>query len=226
MQTRFFLKGTNLVVYDIGAAKGNFTTMMAKMSKVGKIYAFEPLPESFKKLENRSRPYSKIDCFNLALGNTNGKSHIYESDHPDSSSLLPFGELNKIEFPNIRRNQKREIQVARLDDLVKEQQLSLPNFVKIDVQGFENLVLIGGENTIRHAQYCMLEMSLLPLYEGSPLFDDLYQMMKNFGFAFKGVLDQIVGKSGQILQIDCIFENNTNPKNALAFIKNDKTSYS
>jgi FkbM family methyltransferase len=59
-----------------------------------------------------------------------------------------------------------QVQVVRLDDFVHEKQLPLPDVVKFDVQGYEDRILKDVANTITHAAFVFLEMSLVPLYEG------------------------------------------------------------
>jgi len=39
---------------------------------------------------------------------------------------------------------RKEIQVRRLDDFIKEQKIEHIDFVKIDVEGVEKEVLVGG----------------------------------------------------------------------------------
>ncbi|MFN8465859.1 MAG: FkbM family methyltransferase [Caldilineaceae bacterium] len=51
--------------------------------------------------------------------------------------------------------------------------LEVPYMVKIDVQGFEDKVLLGGELTIRHASMLIIETSFQVLYEGQALFGDV-----------------------------------------------------
>ena len=75
------------------------------------------------------------------------------------------------------------------------------------VQGFEDQVLQGGRETMGQAGYCLLEMSFRPLYEGSPVFDDIYRQMRELGFRLIGIVDILKGKSGLPLQVDAIFEN-------------------
>jgi FkbM family methyltransferase len=201
------LQGENLVVYDIGAAKGFVASCLAKLPNVASIHAFEPIPDVYQELESYTRSFNKIQCHNVALGRTPGAALMNISKRTNSSSLLPMAQTHIEQFTDTEITKQISVPVARLDDYVQQQLLPLPDLVKIDVQGFEKQVLEGAATTIHHAKYCILEMSFQPLYDGSPLFDDIYQLMRQLGFKLVGVADPLVGKDGKQFQVDGIFEN-------------------
>jgi len=209
------LADDNLVVYDIGAASGKVSCCLAKLPNVTAIHAFEPNPEVFVKLAERMRPYPHMQCHNVALSDDAGIMTMHISRSTDSSSLLPMAELHRTEFPGTDISHQVQVRVVRLDDYVSQVSLPQPHLVKIDVQGYEDRVLRGGEDTLRQAKYCVLEMSLQPLYEGSPLVDDIYQQMRAMGFRLIGFAGDLKGRSGQQLQVDGIFENERVYGNAL-----------
>ena len=194
-----------MVVYDIGANTGVFSSAVAKLSNVSTVYAFEPIPEVYERCVQHLGPFPHAHCYNVALGDMNQQAGIFVSEFTPSSSLLPMAPLHQAEFPYTARVIRQEVQVVRLDDFVLEHQLQPPYFVKIDVQGFEDRVLRGGEQTIKSAKYCMIEMSLVPLYETSVLFDDIYHQMRELGFQLMGFVDEAIGKSGRMLQVDGLF---------------------
>ena len=204
-ELRSVLLGEGLVVYDVGASTGNVTAMLAKLGNVSAVYAFEPIPEVFSKLQRRVQNFPHVQCFNVALGDVNESATFYQSEATDSSSLLPMTAPHRTEYPYTARAVERTVEVVRLDDFVSQHRLALPDVIKIDVQGFEDRVLSGGERTIRRARYCVLEMSLEPLYEGSVLFHDLYERLRGWGFEFAGFAGASTGQSGQMLQVDGVF---------------------
>jgi FkbM family methyltransferase len=201
------LQGKNLVVYDIGAAKGYVSQCLAKLNNVLKVYAFEPIPDVFDHLKAQVKDIPKIYCYNVALGDFSGPSVINISKKSDSSSLLSMANLHTDQFSDTEITHQQEINVVRLDDFIYQHQLPQPDLIKIDVQGFEKNVIEGGYETLKKAKYCVLEMSFKPLYEGSPLFDDIYRLMTDLGFSLIGFSSPLIGKSGDYLQVDGIFEN-------------------
>lgn len=201
------LRAHGTVVYDIGAATGNYATAYAKVSTVSEVIAFEPLSGSYAELERRARQASNIRCFHLALGDENGSLDLHRSAWPDTSSFLPVGKWIRDEIPRAAEIEGNEtVSVARLDDVVVEHQLPTAHVVKIDVQGFEDRVIRGGEKTLRAARACVVEVSFDALYEGSPLFDDVYALMRDLGFRLSGLDGSLTSSSGELLQADAVFE--------------------
>jgi len=79
-------------------------------------------------------------------------------------------------------------------------------FIKIDTQGYEDLVLKGACETIKKATGLQLEVSLVPLYEGQTLYADIIDKMKTFGFNIWGLSTVLIDtKTGRLLQVDAVF---------------------
>ena len=213
VEREFYLKfrptlgGDDLVVYDIGASVGVVSVCLAKLPNVKAIHAFEPIPASFEALSKLVGGCPQVQCHQVALSDEAGIRTMCLSRSADSSSLLPLTDLGLAEFPGTETDNRIQVRVTRLDDYVRELSLPQPNLIKIDVQGFEDRVLRGGPITIRKAKYCVIEMSMLPLYEGSPLFDDIYKTMRGMGFQLIGFAGDLKGISGRQLQADGIFVN-------------------
>ncbi len=72
LQLRWALMGSDLVVYDIGAASGVLSGCLAKLANVRAVHAFEPIPSAFAQLSARMRPYPHVTCHNVAVGESNG----------------------------------------------------------------------------------------------------------------------------------------------------------
>jgi FkbM family methyltransferase len=207
---RSALVGNNLVVYDIGAANGTTAKCFAKLKQISSIHAFEPIPASYQELAAVSRQFVKIECYQVAMGNITGEKTLYLNNFVNASSLLSPSNLLQKEVIGVNITDKIQIQVVRLDEYVREKSLPIPHLIKIDVQGYEKEVIAGGIDTISKAKYCFMEMSFQSLYDGSPLFGDVYPIMVDLGFRLVGVSSPMIGKSGTPLQIDGLFVNQQN----------------
>ena len=80
-------------------------------------------------------------------------------------------------------------------------------YMKIDVQGFEMLVLKGAEKILNQVVALELELSLAQLYQGGPLFIDMLKYMEELGFMVVS-LNHVFSdaKTDQLLQVDGIFK--------------------
>lgn len=199
-------------VLDIGANAGQFAELARWHCPAATIVCFEPLSECVRELQAKWGDDPRTRIVPVALGSRTGESVIHRSQFSPSSSLLPMGALHRAEFPHTAQTVEETIQLRRLDDLAPELDLQLPIVAKIDVQGYESEVLAGGAATLRRCAAVILELSNAPLYDGQPLFHDVYLRMRELGFAYRGNIDQLHSPAdGRILQFDGLFENSTLP---------------
>ena len=170
------------------------------------LISFEPLQEPFAKLTERFKGQPNFRAIRCALGEKAGQHEIHHNEFAPSSSLLPMAELHKQSFPFAVKEKTEMIEVRRLSDVVRELDLRDPLLLKLDVQGFEDKVIAGGEDVVARAKIIIIEVSFQPLYEGGPLFDDVYRLLKEHGFTYNGNFEQLFSpKDGRILQADAIF---------------------
>lgn len=193
-------------VVDIGAHKGEFARIMRKALPSAQIISFEPLAETFQELTASMKRDANFKAFNVALGETDGRMEMHKNEWTQSSSLLPMAELHKQVFTNTRNETPEEIEIRRLDDLMRGMTLRPEILVKMDTQGYEDKVILGGEEVISKARLIVVETSFQTLYEGQPLFDDIYQLLKARGFSYAGNSSQLLSPiDGTIMQVDAVF---------------------
>lgn len=198
-------------IIDIGANKGQFASRFRLLFPSAQIYSFEPIPDVFNILCDRFKNDRNFKGFNLALGEIVGTFDFFQNDFSDSSSLLKMNSYHKECFPKTQNELLIKIPVETLDHLASnELELTSQILVKIDVQGFEKMVILGGIETIKKASVLIVEVSFKELYENQVYFDSIYSLLKDLGFSYMGNYDQMISpKDGSILQADAIFLNNT-----------------
>lgn len=193
-------------VLDIGANVGDFSYTIRPVLPDAQIYAFEPLPDSYRLILEHLQGAAKFDAFNVGLGDQAGELEFQRSSFSASSSFLKMAELHKSAFPFSADNTAVKVRVERLDDFASQLTLIEPMLVKIDVQGYEGHVLRGGQETIRQASVVIVETSFEQLYEGQPLFPDVNRMLTEWGFTYLGGLDQFGDPhDNRPLQQDSVF---------------------
>jgi len=192
-----WLKGMNIrTILDIGANTGQFATLIHEVLPEAMIYSFEPLEDCYNELEKRMRKVNNFEAFNVALTDINGELEFHRNEHSPSSSALSMTDLHKHNYPYAAKDNLIKVQSIRLDDVAKDLKIKDDLLIKIDVQGFEDKVIAGGENTIRQAAIMIIETSFQVLYAGQPLFEDIYDLLKQ-DFRYMGSW----GKS-RISQVD------------------------
>ena len=195
-------------VLDIGAYVGRYAETIHALLPRARIYSFEPLGDCFRQLEQRADRIPLLTALNYGLGDEAGEHSIQHHSFAPSSSLLKMTSLHERAFPGSAESQAVVIKLNRLDEVAEGFELPLPMLVKIDVQGFEDRVLRGGERTIREAKAIITETSFVPLYEGQPLFSDIRRQLTGWGFVYAGSVGQIRSRTtGEVLQEDSLFLN-------------------
>jgi FkbM family methyltransferase len=193
-------------VLDIGASVGDFAFTIRPLLPDAQIYSFEPLPDCYQLMLDHLKGAAKFEAFNLALGEQSGELEFQRSGHSPSSSFLKMAASHKTAYPASADNRAVQVRMERLDDLAARLVLTEPMLVKIDVQGYEDHVLRGGQQTMQRASAVIIETSFEPLYEDQPLFSDVYSWLAAQGFTYVGGLDQLCDPYDQRpLQQDGLF---------------------
>ncbi len=134
---------------DVGANIGTLAlTASGIVGSAGKVYAIEPHPRTFLSLKRNIalNKRNNITSINVALGADSGT--ILFSDRADDSqnAVIDSSEL---------QSQFLEVPVRRMDDLpLGKAPITL---LKIDVEGYEKLVLEGGKETLARTSCIYLE---------------------------------------------------------------------
>jgi len=121
-------------IVDIGANIGLYSLLLAELAgPTGQVFAFEPEPQLYRALQNncRSNQTANISTVNCALGSAPGQVAFFRSVFNSGDNRL--GGLGW-------KGQGLEVEMARLDDVLPNHQV---DFIKMDVQGFEQQVLKG-----------------------------------------------------------------------------------
>jgi FkbM family methyltransferase len=193
-------------VIDVGANTGQFSRHIRQVLPDVAIYAFEPLPDCFEALKASFSGDSLVTVFDIGLGDSVGAQTFERNQFSPSSSFLKVTKAHTDPFPYTANTSFVTVQVNRLDEVMKSQVVKPPLLFKIDAQGFEERVLRGGEETARMSAVILVETSFVELYEQQPLFDDIYVLLKNWGFTYEGPFDQLRDpRTGKILQEDSVF---------------------
>jgi FkbM family methyltransferase len=202
-------------ILDVGANRGQFAEFLASRFPNAHIYSFEPLPNTFADLSNlaenmRNKKKQRVDVFNLALGEEEKVIEIIcHEDHTPSSSFLQTTEFLEGMYPLTKKQLPISVKMTTLDRWRKEQQIELEPeiLIKVDVQGFEDRVIKGGEETFGMAKACILEMNIDQLYKDQASCKDLFLLLYNLGYHYAGNLDQSFAFASDmhVISVDAIF---------------------
>lgn len=132
----------NDLCFDIGANIGNKTETFIKYSD--KIICIEPQSNCALIIKNKFINNPNVVIVNKGCGPNIGKSILFISNQYNTLSTMSekFIETTKKErFNGVSWDSSIEVDVTTLDALIDE--YGLPNFCKIDIEGYEPEVLKG-----------------------------------------------------------------------------------
>jgi FkbM family methyltransferase len=189
----------------VGAHDGKMASEIDDAFPHRRFFLIEPAPSTFKKLIETVSSRPNIKCVNIAAGSQDSTLDLFVDDFSAASSLLPYTNAAIHEFPFLGQGKKTEVRVKKLDDILQQHGVNETDLLIIDVQGYEDEVLAGAQNTLKISKAVMIELSLQDLYLASSTFDSVYQALVGKGFHLRHLLNPARGSGQSILQIDGVF---------------------
>jgi FkbM family methyltransferase len=187
-----------LTIFDIGACEGEDTIRYARLFPRSRVYAFEPLPANQQLIRTNFACYGvhNAELVPLALSDRSGEAVFHvSSGRPEdlfagqnwnygnkSSSLLPPANVKPM-YGWIEFKQAILVQTGTLDEFCRARGIAGVDFIHMDVQGAECLVLAGAEAMLRHVTAIWLEVSEQALYRGQALRTGIERVLRKHGFA-------------------------------------------
>ena len=143
-----------MVFYDIGANNGFFSIIGAKVvGPEGAVYAIEPLPLNIRQIKHNVElnDFQNIHVHQIAMGGENGTAKLSVSANSGMSRLEDLNDSPAPDWLNTVT-----VELRTLDSLIGENCLRDPDFIKIDAEGAETMILKGAVNTIQRCHPFML----------------------------------------------------------------------
>ena len=142
--TNFFLRyiKSGMTCIDVGAHIGSYSMLLAELvSDSGHIYCFEPTPWTYELLRKNTMPYKNITLENLGVAQENRT--VSFTDYGPGYGAYNSGNVHGTDIDNTQRGTQIKIQCTSLNDYYKKNEMSPPDIIKIDSEGFEYEVLVG-----------------------------------------------------------------------------------
>lgn len=199
------------IIFDIGANTGQFAQSVRKGGYKGQIVSFEPLSDAWIELKkNANNDSNWLIHERVAIGNSNGEIKINISNNSVSSSVLPMLKQHSSAASDSVYIAEETVPIVTFDSIASQYLNNESNiFLKIDTQGFEWEVLEGAKNTLHLVNGVIVELSLVPLYDGQRLWKDIINKLENEGFTLWALQEVFTDpNTGQSLQFDGIFIKN------------------
>lgn len=170
-------------LFDVGARRG-FHPIFNNFKPIVKI-GFEPSKEEcdFLNLNKNSDEH----YYQVALGNNDESVYFYNTKNPGSSGMLEPNESYWSRFAeadNLEVISKDKIYVTTFDNFFNSNSIKDCDFIKIDTEGFDLMVLQGGVETLsKHSLGVMSEVYFNPIRKNLPFFGKTHELMEECGLS-------------------------------------------
>ncbi len=183
------------IVFDIGGHKGETSLDLLKKFKIEKIFIFEPVQDSFKKMSNnliKQKNKCEINKFNFALGNETKEILINKTAESSSSTINQINinsnyykrknKILKFFFKNKNFQSKEKIKLKKISDFFDEYSVSSVDLMKIDTEGYEYFILNDLNNRIKKIKAIYFEHHYDFMIVKNYTFSQIHSLLTKNGF--------------------------------------------
>ncbi len=168
-----------MIVFDIGANIGLYTTIMAKQAKdEGHVFSFEPYSSTgdYLKYNVSLNELNNVTVEEIALTDTDGRQDFFI--FPEGEDVYNSLGAQKRDVEKTKAEKKIQVQVSKLDSYCKKNKIEKIDFIKLDVEGAEEKVFEGGREVFK----AMNPIIITEIYENSAIQCGCsgIRMLKNF----------------------------------------------
>jgi FkbM family methyltransferase len=195
-------------IFDIGANTGTMTEAYLQMFPGASIHAFEPHPEAFAELKRKFEDNPKVRLNNLGVAGERGSLQFNLSSDVGSSSFLNYSQDSPyVRGIGVSTVRSLEIKTTSIDDYCIEHSIGHIDFIKLDVQGFEDRVLSGATGMLsrRAVGAIQTEIVFRDFYDQASSFHKIEQVLHDYGYVLRAIFDIYPSEGAQIFQCDAIY---------------------
>ena len=169
-------------VVHVGAHRGQEVPYYLDAG-IARIVLVEANPEHCQFLR---RTFPQADVIDAAITDFNGTVDLHvnhsRSGNDEASSILELRELSRI-VTTMHTDHTARVAATTLDSLAASGRLSGCNFLNVDVQGAELLVLAGAKAYLETVDAILIEVNLIETYAGCAREPEIDVTLEAAGFA-------------------------------------------
>ena len=194
------------LILDIGANKGQFGAMIYDYGYSNSILSFEPLSSMYTLLNNRANAIKQWHIYEqCCIGDKETTTTINVSNMIGNSSVMPIKstKYNVQQSHYVASEEVRQITLETLNQnpLIKA---SKNIFIKMDVQGFEHIILNKLKDIDYNVTGLYIELSLVKLYEGQEDYLYICNQLKSLGYDLVYIVPESI-RNGRMIQFNGVF---------------------
>jgi FkbM family methyltransferase len=164
------------VIFDVGANVGKWSIEALKTFGDSTVYAFEPMPEVFSTFQKNAADKPGIKMFNLALSNETGSVTF---------NYYPKAILFSSMYNHFKGGESKQIKVDCIDgdSFCGKHGINEIDFLKLDVEGSEHLILAGFHEMLRQQRIKVIQFEYgIFSIESKFLLKDYFNLFERYGY--------------------------------------------
>jgi len=169
---------THPVVFDGGANVGNYTSACIQvLGKDVTIYAFEPLSQNFKLLQENFSTQTGVYLHQMALSDKNDTITIhYNENHPRLSSAI----VCNFDHYGFYLDKTEQVDAVSIEFFCQNNQIPHIHLLKLDLEGYDYFALKGANNMILNQNIDLIQFEMgRPNVDSKTFFKDFYLLLKD-----------------------------------------------
>ena len=182
-----FNDNKKIIFWDVGANIGLYSIYAALKYPDIEIISFEPSTSNLRVLSRNisiNKLEEKIKIHQLALSKgQNQYLALEESEFIEGYSMNTFGAGIDFEGNLIQPKNRYKIFGTNINYLIKNNILSIPNYIKIDVDGIEHLILEGANNYLDNPEIKSMSIEINENFKDQ--FNNVLKIMDKSNFKIK-----------------------------------------
>jgi FkbM family methyltransferase len=200
-------------IFDIGANVGNVSLNFLQQFPNATVYSFEPSQKTFNLLQETLKGTNYTERsrkFKLGFYDKETEASLNITSFNGANSLIDITEEYHAMNPHIQKLDSEVIELMRLDDFVEREKIEHIDLVKIDVEGVEKQVLLGGKKTFStKVDAVLMEISFIRHHRETGEYIELFKLMHELGFSPAKIYDVAHAEDEikwKLAQFDCVFK--------------------
>ncbi|MES2837158.1 MAG: FkbM family methyltransferase [Bacteroidota bacterium] len=176
--------------FDVGANVGRAAKTMRRLFPNAEIHSIEPFKTTFNTLKENTQNLN-INYHNIALGSTNETAEVkisVSNINSDTNSILAKNsKLSDDEF------KIETIEIKKLDDFCKNENIQKIDYLKIDTEGFDLDVIKGAANYLKNnlISFVEAEVGMNPTNKFHSSFEEVKKYLENNNYYLFGLYEQV-----------------------------------
>ncbi len=164
---------------DIGGNVGDYSAELLRRFPGLELHVFEPATSNVNRLRGRFAAHEQVSLQQAALSDVAGRMTLFADRDGSSKASLAQRQLGHLD---IRFDPMEEVEVRRFDTYWKQALAGrVIDIVKIDVEGYELMVLRGFGEAIRNVRVLQFEFGGTNI-DTKVFFRDLWRFFDEAGF--------------------------------------------